>query len=84
LDSLGWGLLARVVGRKAVFVSTLNVTFRERPTDLQYAKAVLACQLALILVGLGELATVWPDGTADDQQINALSDRWLATNPWSD
>lgn len=64
--------------------STLTVTFRERLTGPRYAQAVLACQFALILVGLSDVATVWPDDTADDQLINAVSDRWLATNPWSD
>jgi hypothetical protein len=62
---------------------SLTVTFPRRLTEREYARAVLACQLALMLVELGELATVWPDGTANDQDINALSDRWLATSPWS-
>jgi hypothetical protein len=48
-----------------------------------YARAVLACQSALTLAGLGELATVWPDDTADDRHINELSDQWAEANPWS-
>jgi hypothetical protein len=62
---------------------SLTVTFPRRLTEREYARAVLACQLALMLVELGELATVWPDGTAKDEDINALSDRWLASSPWS-
>jgi hypothetical protein len=62
---------------------SLIVTFHRRLTEHEYARAVLACQFALTLVELGEWATVWPDGTADDQRINALSDRWLESSPWS-
>lgn len=62
---------------------SLTIKFRQNLTPQEYARAVLACQLALTLTGMGELATVWPDGTASDQEINEMSDRWLATNPWS-
>jgi hypothetical protein len=65
------------------YPSSLTVTFPRRLTEQEYARAVLACQFALTLVELGELATVWPDGTAKDQEINALSDRWLASSPLS-
>lgn len=64
--------------------SVIRIRFLERPTAEQYATGVLACQLALTLVGLGGSATVWPDGTATDEQINEVSDRLLATSPWSD
>jgi hypothetical protein len=63
---------------------SISIRFRTRLTSEQYGSAVLACQFALIVLGLSESATVWPDGTATDAQINALSDRWLATSPWSD
>jgi hypothetical protein len=53
-------------------------------SERQYAQAVLACQYVLTLMELGELATVWPDGTADDQYINELSGRWAENNPWLD
>lgn len=64
-------------------LSSLRVSFRRRLPADQYARAVLACQLVLMMVGLSEVATVRPDGTATDEQINDLSDRWLANNPWS-
>lgn len=63
--------------------SSFRVRFGRRLSADQYASAVLACQLALMMVGLGELGTVWPDGTATDEQINDLSDRWLASSPWA-
>jgi hypothetical protein len=62
---------------------SLTVTFLERLTAQDYAQAVLACQFALTLVGLDDRATVWPDGTTDDQQISELCDQWAETNPWS-
>lgn len=62
---------------------SLRVSFRRPLPPDEYAAAVLACQLAMTMIGLHDVATVWPDGTATDDQINDLSDRWLAGNPWS-
>jgi hypothetical protein len=61
---------------------SLRVTFRRSLTPDEYAEAVLTCQLALTMIGMNDVATVWPDGTATNQQINDVSDRWLAGNPW--
>lgn len=62
---------------------SLRVTFHRELAAEEYAAAVLACQLGLMMVGLSDLSTVWSDGTATDEQINALSDRWQAGSPWS-
>lgn len=61
----------------------ITIRFRTRPDTERYASAVLACQHVMTFMGLGELATVWPDDTATDDQLNDLSDRWTETNPWS-
>ena len=52
---------------------SIGIRFQTRPSPQEYASAVLACQFALTLVGLGDSATVSPDGTATDAQINELS-----------
>lgn len=59
------------------------VRFQRRLSPQEYALAVLACQHALALAGFGTTATVRPDGTADDEQINKVFDELLATSPWS-
>lgn len=73
--------------RETVSVSSesclITIRFLARPDAERYATAVLACHHVLTFVGLGELATVVPDDTATDDQINQVSDRWTATNPWS-
>ena len=62
--------------------SSIGIRFQTRPSPQKYPSAVLTCQFALTLVGLGHSTTAWPGGTATDVQINELSDRWLATGPW--
>lgn len=63
--------------------STINIKFCHRLTAHDYATAILACQHALTMAGFGELATVRPDGTASDEQINEVADDWAAASPWS-
>lgn len=63
--------------------SSIAIRFRTDVPSEQYAKAVLACQLVLSVLGLSESATVWPDGTATDEEINEVSDQWWAASPWS-
>jgi hypothetical protein len=62
---------------------SIRITFCRPLNPDEYATAVLACQHALTMIGINEAATVWPDGTASDIQINEVSDRWLAGNPWA-
>lgn len=62
---------------------SIRITFCRPMSPDEYATAVLACQHALTMVGINDAATVWPDGTASDGQINEVLDRWLAGNPWA-
>lgn len=63
--------------------SVIQIRFRQRLAAHDYAAAVLACQQALTMAGFGDLSTVWPDGTASDEQINEVADHWAAASPWS-
>jgi hypothetical protein len=63
--------------------STINIRFRQRMAARDYATAVLACQHALTIAGFGELATLRPDDTASDEQINEVADNWAAASPWA-
>lgn len=51
----------------------ISVRFHQRPTAQDYALAVLACREALTAAGFGDLAILWSDGTASDEQINELA-----------
>lgn len=63
--------------------SVIQIRFRQRLAADDYAAAVLACQQALTMAGFADLATVWPDDSATDEQINEVADRWSAASPWS-
>jgi hypothetical protein len=56
----------------------------ERPDPDKYAAAVLGFQWVLAMVGLSEVATVWPDRSlVTDDELNQLSDQWHRANAWS-
>lgn len=63
--------------------SLLVIRFGVRLAPQRYAETVLACQDVLGFLGLGDVATVWPDETASCADIDALSERWTAWSPWS-
>jgi hypothetical protein len=63
--------------------SAITIRFPQRLNAHDYATAVLACQHALTMAGFGELASVRPDGSASDAQINKVADDWAAASPWS-
>jgi hypothetical protein len=55
-----------------------------QPDPDKYAAAVLGFQFVLAMVGLADVATVWPDlELVSDEQLCALSDRWHERNAWS-
>lgn len=63
---------------------TTRITMVERPDPDKYAAAVLGFQWVLAMVGLSEVATVWPDRSlVTDEQLNELSDHWQSANAWS-
>lgn len=63
---------------------TIHITIEGTPDPQLYAKAVLGCQTVLAIVGLDDVATVWPDTTiATDQQLGDLFDQWAHHNPWA-
>lgn len=66
------------------FPHTTRIALQQRPDPDKYAAAILGFQWVLTIVGLSDIATIWPDHTiVTDEQLNALSDRWNQTNTWS-
>jgi hypothetical protein len=74
--------LEQRAGWRCGWTTSLRIPFHRSLIPDEYAVAVLACQLAMTMIGMNDVATVRPDGTATDDQINDMADSWMAGNPW--
>jgi hypothetical protein len=62
---------------------SIRITLHPSLGSTRYATAVLACQHLMAMLGIDRYATVWPDGTVSDEELNSLRDRWDHHDPWA-
>jgi hypothetical protein len=62
---------------------SIRITLHPDLGPQRYATAVLACQHLMAMLGMDSHATVWPDGTVSDDELNTLRDRWDRHDPWA-
>jgi hypothetical protein len=62
--------------------SVIQIAFRTRLDPATYAALVHGCWAVLVASGHASDATIHPDGSATDQQLNDALEHLIEESPW--